>query len=142
MILERTGRSPRESHPSSHQILLSWICILHCKISERVTCTLENFSPWLTAINHYQVHDIQSSCQCALHKTIMYDVFSFILFRFNWGDLMCDMVQFQNTFRESLKRLKLDDAVDECRSLFQPLTQDWLLKLCTALTTRVIYKTL
>ena len=54
----------------------------------------------------------------------MYGVFSFILFRFNWGDLMCVMVQFQNTFRESLKRLKLDDAVDECRSLFQPLTQD------------------
>ena len=48
----------------------------------------------------------------------MYDVFSFILFRFNLGDLMCDMVQFQNTFRESLKRLKLDDAVDEGRSLF------------------------
>lgn len=54
----------------------------------------------------------------------MCDVFNLMLFRFNLGVLMCDMIQFLNIFRESLKRLKLDDAVDDRRSLFQPFTQD------------------
>ena len=54
----------------------------------------------------------------------MYDVFNFMLFRFNLGVLMCDMIQFQTIFRKSLKRLKLDDAEDDLRSLFQPFTQD------------------